>query len=109
MTFGLEPPKNVTNWFGNWLKGIPKDDPIQIRVEVCAIIWAIWNTRNDLVFNNPKIPFLAGYLYGYPLDPYMVLSPTKGTKGAEGVDGFWVQPFRDGSTGFTQPVQMAVA
>jgi hypothetical protein len=34
MTFGLEPPKNVTNLFGTWLKGIPKEDHIQIRVGV---------------------------------------------------------------------------
>jgi hypothetical protein len=26
MTFGLTPPKNITNLFGNWLKGIPKND-----------------------------------------------------------------------------------
>jgi hypothetical protein len=32
MTFGLAPPKNMTNLFGNWLKGIPKKDLIQIRV-----------------------------------------------------------------------------
>jgi hypothetical protein len=59
MTFGLEPPKNVTNLFGNWLKGIPKEDLIQIRVGVCAIIWAIWNTRNNFIFNKPnKQPLL---------------------------------------------------
>jgi hypothetical protein len=55
MTFGLEPPKNVNNLFGNWLKGIPKKDLIQVRVGVCVIIWAIWNTRNDFIFNKPKI------------------------------------------------------
>jgi hypothetical protein len=54
MTFGLEPPKNVNNLFGNWLKGIPKKDLIQVWVGVCAIIWAIWNTRNDFIFNKPK-------------------------------------------------------
>jgi hypothetical protein len=41
MTLGFETHKNVTNLFGNWLKGIPKEDLIQIRVGVCAIIWAI--------------------------------------------------------------------
>jgi hypothetical protein len=41
MTFGLEPPKNTTNLFENWLKGIPKKDLVHIRVSVCAIIWAI--------------------------------------------------------------------
>jgi hypothetical protein len=54
MTFGLEPPKNVSNIFGNWLKGIPKKDLIQIRVGICAVIWAIWNTRNNFIFNKEK-------------------------------------------------------
>jgi hypothetical protein len=54
MTFGLAPPKNVDNLFGNWLKGIPKNDLIQIRVVVCTVIWAIWNTRNDWVFNKQR-------------------------------------------------------
>jgi hypothetical protein len=44
MTFGLAPPKSVTNLFGNWLKGILKNDLIQIRAGVCAVIWALWNT-----------------------------------------------------------------
>jgi hypothetical protein len=54
MTFGLAPPKNVSHRFGNWLKGIPKNDLVQIRLGVCAVIWAIWNNRNDHVFNKPK-------------------------------------------------------
>jgi hypothetical protein len=49
---------------------------------------------------------LAGYSHGYPLDPYVVLSPTRG---AASSDGFWVQPFGDGSSRFIQPVRMAVA
>jgi hypothetical protein len=52
MTFGLAPSKNITNLFGNWLKGIPKKELVQVRVGVCAVIWAIWNTRNDFVFNK---------------------------------------------------------
>jgi hypothetical protein len=39
--------------------------------------------------------FLAGYSYGYPLDPYVVISPTRR---AAGGDRFWVQPFGDGSS-----------
>jgi hypothetical protein len=54
MTFGLAPPKNITNLFGNWLKGIPKKELIFIRVGVCAVIWTMWNTRNDFIFNKPK-------------------------------------------------------
>jgi hypothetical protein len=37
MTFGLSPPKNITNLFGNWISGIDKNDVKQIRVGVCAI------------------------------------------------------------------------
>jgi hypothetical protein len=83
MTFGLAPPKNITNLFGNWLKGIPKNDLILIRVGVCAIIWDIWNTRNDWVFNKPK-KILACYPYDLPLDPYVVFSPTRGATGGDG-------------------------
>jgi hypothetical protein len=53
MTFGLSPPKNINNLFGNWLKGIPKE-LIQIRVGVCVVIWTMWNTRNDFIFNKLK-------------------------------------------------------
>jgi hypothetical protein len=54
VTFGLPHPKNVKNLFCNWLVFIDKKDVKQIRVGVCAIIWALWNTRNDQVFNKPR-------------------------------------------------------
>ena len=54
MTFNLAPPKNITNLFGNWLKGIPKKFLNLIRVGVCALLWALWNIRNDCVFNKQK-------------------------------------------------------
>jgi hypothetical protein len=94
MTFGLAPPKNVTNLFGNWLAGIDKRDVKQIRIGVCAIIWALWNARNDHVFNKPKAPSFL----------YVVLSPTIG---AAGCHGFWVQLFGVGSTGYIQPIWLA--
>jgi hypothetical protein len=37
-TFGLVPPKNINNLFGNWLKDIPKKELTKIRVRVCAVI-----------------------------------------------------------------------
>jgi hypothetical protein len=76
-------------------------------VGVCTVIWAIWNNRNDHVFNKPKkILRFAGYSYGYPLDSYVVLSPTR--EAVRG-DGFWVQPIGNGSTRFITPVRVAVA
>jgi hypothetical protein len=67
---------------------------LKIRVDVCAVIWAIWNTRNDFLFNSRKNLFLARYLYGYQLNLYVVLSSTRGA--ARG-GGFCMQPFEDGS------------
>jgi hypothetical protein len=38
--------------FGNWLNGIYKDTKAQIRVGTCAIVWSLWNCRNDIIFNK---------------------------------------------------------
>jgi hypothetical protein len=54
LTFGLSPPMNVTNLFDNWLSNFDKKDVKQIRVGVCAIVWALRNARNDHIFNKPK-------------------------------------------------------
>ena len=54
LAFNIRPPVNITNMFGNWLKGVSKKLVAQIRVGLCALIWAIWNTRNDYIFNNAK-------------------------------------------------------
>jgi hypothetical protein len=51
-TFDIPPPSNVTNMFGNWLNGVDKQTNARIRVGVCTLIWAIWNSRNDLIFNK---------------------------------------------------------
>ena len=53
-TFNIVTPANSTNMFGNWLDGVEKDLKAQIRVGACALLWAIWNTRNDFVFNKSK-------------------------------------------------------
>jgi hypothetical protein len=42
--------------FGNWLHGVFKKDKVQIQVGVCALLWTIWNTRDDFVFNITKNP-----------------------------------------------------
>ena len=54
MNFNITPPTSITNLFGNWLNGVRKRDKTQIRVGVCALLWAIWHVRNDYVFNRAK-------------------------------------------------------
>jgi hypothetical protein len=57
-TYNIPPPVNVTKLFGNWLYGIDKKTKARIRVGVCALVWAIWNFRNDIVFNKATKPNL---------------------------------------------------
>jgi hypothetical protein len=64
MTFVLAPPKYITNLFENWLKDIPKKDLVHIRVGVCAVIWTMWNTINDFIFNKSKT---ASFLQALPM------------------------------------------
>ena len=51
-TFNISPPTSIANMFGNWLAGIDKETKARIRIVVYAFVWAIWNCRNDIVFNK---------------------------------------------------------
>jgi hypothetical protein len=106
MALNISPPLNINNLFGTWLNGVPKTEKVHIRVGTYAISWAIWHVRNDFIFNKSHFPlFFTGYSFGYPLDPYMVLSPTYGAPSGH---GYLVQPFGNGSTGYIQPIRVAV-
>jgi hypothetical protein len=50
--FNIPPLANIKNLFGRWLNGIDKKIKERIRVGVCALIWAMWNSRNDVIFNK---------------------------------------------------------
>jgi hypothetical protein len=51
-TYNIPPPTNIKNMFGNWLNGIDKETKSRIRIGVSALCWAIWRSRNNVVFNN---------------------------------------------------------
>ena len=79
ISFNITPPKNISHLFGNWLKGIDKSELKTIRVGVCAVLWAMWNVRNDYVFNKPKkqsflqvIPLIAHWIR-----PWSYLQPVE--------------------------------
>ena len=52
IAFNITPPNSVSTLFGTWLFGIESETARHIRVGVCALLWAIWNCRNDLAFNR---------------------------------------------------------
>jgi hypothetical protein len=41
--------------FTNWLDGLSKQQKYQGLVGACAILWAIWLTRNDITFNHVRV------------------------------------------------------
>ena len=51
-TYNLPPPTNIKNMFGNWLNGVDTRTKSRIRIGVSALVWSIWNCRNDFIFNN---------------------------------------------------------
>jgi hypothetical protein len=53
----------------HWLTGIRNKDKKLIFVGVVAIMWAIWCTRNDLIFQKKNSFFYAGYI-GCGFGPY---------------------------------------
>ena len=55
-TFNISPPTSVANLFGHWLNGVDKKTKTRIRIGTCAFVWAIWNCRNDVVFNKNRGP-----------------------------------------------------
>ena len=79
----------------------------RIQIGICALMWAIWNCRNDMIFNRQHtLTFYVGHLQSYRMDPYVVLTHSYGLQGAF---GYWVQPMGDGGSGYIQPVRMAFA
>jgi hypothetical protein len=63
--FGLRTPiRSINHIFGNWLVGVPSKTKYLIITGVAAICWAIWISRNDLVFDKTHmITYLQQVLF----------------------------------------------
>jgi hypothetical protein len=54
-SMGFNQPRSVRHTFGNWLFGMPSKTKHLIISGVAAICWAIWISRNDLVFDKKPV------------------------------------------------------
>ena len=48
-------PSNVKDCFGEWIRKFNKDDKKLVLVGISALLWAIWKSRNAIVFENKRI------------------------------------------------------
>ena len=68
ITFGLQRPSNIVHMFGCWLNGMQWAHKKLVYAGLCALCWAIWLSRNDIVFRKSQkqtclqILFRATYL-----------------------------------------------
>jgi hypothetical protein len=49
-TFGIKKPIDVGHLFGPWLRSFSKKQRNLLLVGMAAFCWALWISRNDLVF-----------------------------------------------------------
>ena len=62
---GLTPPKLITHMLRNWLTGISKKERSLIFVGAATLMWVIWCTCNDLIFEKKKyLPHLCMLFWG---------------------------------------------
>ena len=57
-------PLNVNHMYTYWLDGLRKQHKYQALVGACAILWAIWLTRNDITFNRARVSSSLHMLFG---------------------------------------------
>jgi len=51
-TFGLVPPTSVAQLYNDWLLRFDCKSKTQLVCGVSALCWALWLSRNDIVFDN---------------------------------------------------------
>jgi hypothetical protein len=54
ITFDIRKPRSVNDIFGVWLRGFQYKQRNCVLLGVAAVCWAIWLSRNDVVFQRSK-------------------------------------------------------
>jgi len=52
IAFNIQQPTSISNMLGSWIKSFPFELRNQILVGAAALCWAVWLSRNDVVFER---------------------------------------------------------
>ena len=63
IAFNVNTPNSIHTLFGTWLNGVDSHIAKHIRIGICALDWASWNTRNDLIFNGTQFMNFLQVIY----------------------------------------------
>ncbi|WVZ75254.1 hypothetical protein U9M48_023328 [Paspalum notatum var. saurae] len=53
--FGIRAPSSISNMFGSWLEGFNHNIRNIVLLGAASVSWALWLTRNDIVFERKTI------------------------------------------------------
>ena len=63
IAFNIHPPTSINTLFGTWLNGVDIHMAKHISIWMCALLRAIWNTRNDMIFNRTTFTNFLQVIY----------------------------------------------
>ena len=61
--FDLNPPQNITHLFGNWVRRVGTKLKTKLLTRASTLCWAIWLSRNDIVFDRSPSKTYMQVLY----------------------------------------------
>ena len=56
IAFNINPPNNIQHVFTDWLATTPLKQKRLIWSGISALCWALWLSRNNVVFDNQQVP-----------------------------------------------------
>jgi hypothetical protein len=63
VTFNIDTPTSVANLFNGWANGLEKQFKERVLMGAAALRWALWTSRNDMVFDNSPSKTFMQVLY----------------------------------------------
>jgi hypothetical protein len=62
-TFGVKKPEGVEHLFGPWLRSFSSKQRNLVLIVLAAICWALWISRNDLVFQKSQFKSILQVIF----------------------------------------------